>query len=53
MIDETILIKKLESIKNNSEKVMNKSRSIKYMSQNQFCFIIDYIIKYINNIKIE
>lgn len=53
MVDEKIVIRKLEIIKDNSKKIMNKSHSIMYMSQDQFCYLIDYIIKYIDSIKAE
>ena len=53
MIDEKIVIRKLEIMKNNSKKVMNKQNMIMYMSQDQFCYLIDYIIKYIDSIKVE
>lgn len=53
MVDEKFVIRKLEIMKNNSKKIMNKSHSILYMSQDQFCYLIDYIIKYINSIKVE
>ena len=44
MIDEVIIINKLEQIKINSEKVMGKN---KYITQEKLCCLLDKLIDYI------
>ena len=53
MIDEKLIIEKLELLKNNAGKILKKPYMLKYISPDQFCEILDKIIEYINDIKID
>ena len=44
MIDEQIIINKIEQIKNNSKSILNKNKCIK---QEQFEYFLDILIKFI------
>lgn len=50
MIDEKLIIEKLESYKDGIQK-LNKPYMKKYLSPNQFCYLMDKLIKYIERNK--
>ena len=50
MIDEKLIIEKLESYKEGIQK-LNKPYMKKYLSPNQFCYAMDRLIEYIKTNK--
>ena len=52
MVDEKLIIEKLESYKDGVQK-LNKPYMKKYLSPNQFCLLMDKLIEYINDAKVD
>lgn len=50
MVDEKLIIEKIESLKDNI-KQLNKPYMKKYLSANQFCYLMDRLIEYIESKK--
>lgn len=53
MVDEKLVIEKIEYLKSNVEKILKKPYMVKYMTPDQFCYLMDKLIGYINDIEVD
>ena len=52
MVDEKLVIEKLQSLKNKVKKIEGIYMG-KYLTPDQFCYFMDAIIEYMNDIKTD
>lgn len=53
MIDEKIIIEKLKHLKDEAQRILKKPYATEYITPDQFCYILDMLIEYIDKIKVE